>query len=220
MAVTAKDLNYWLATPTGSGMDSEYCSALVRTLNHLQDSGYRRPKYATGHAPEVQNLNQMLETMMAFTKEEAGIFWVGADHSWTPEDYCRLLEAAAAHPDAVVGAVYPLSDGTRLVGEATKDATVEGDLAQADSLGWGFLWTPFSAFRKIRPPYWEWRVRSDPRLGSMRLFHLVSPDVYFCQKAKNAGVDLFIHRHVLEVAHAQRLPQPHLTTAEWMRRRA
>lgn len=210
-----KNLAYWLATPTGTGMDSEYCSSLVRTLNHLADQGYQRPRYVSARRPEIQNLNQMLEHVMAFTREEAGIFWVGADHSWSPEDFCSILEAAAAHPAAVVGAMYPLSDGSRLVGEPAQGADATADLVQADSMGWGFVWTPFSAFKTIRPPYWEWRVRMDP---ATKLFYLVSPDVYFCQKARAAGVELLIHRRVAGVAHAQRPPSPHLTALEWLRR--
>ena len=210
--MTVKDMKYWLATPTGGQMDLEYVLSLVKTLKHLAKEGYEFPDFATGAASEIPNLHSMLETMMRATTDQQGIFWVGADHSWTPEDFCRILEATRVKPDAIIGALYPQAAAGKMVGLPLSggfNPKEIPDLVPAEHLGWGFLWTPFSLFRKIRPPFWNWTMQTDPSSG---FSVMASPDVYFCHQARQAGVEVLIHRRVVNVGHGQRMP--HMTAME------
>ena len=156
----------------------------------------------------------MLDTIMRQTTVEQGIFWLGADHSWTVEDYLRIIDEASGNAHSVIGALYQASDGSRLVGEPLQDVVVPGPLQPARFLGWGFIYTPFSAFKAMTPPFWSWDYLHDPAAGGGQI---VSPDVYFCKKARQAGVHVYLHRHILDVGHGLR--QPHKTSREWMQER-
>ena len=217
--MTLQDLRYFLVTPTGTGMDPEYCSSLVRTWKHLMGRGLPLPVYLNSVGPEVPNLHALLDECQRSRTAEAGIFWVGADHSWTPESLVLILEAACARPEAVIGGLYPMANGGGFDAEQfAPGALPDGsrstpDLLPALYLGWGFIWTPFSVFDRLKPPFWRWEIR---RSEDGKRAWWGGPDIEFSTACREAGIEVLAHARAADIGHGQRLG--HLTAEQLIQR--
>ncbi len=137
------------------------------------------------------------------------LLMMDTDQSYPPDTIEQLLCHAARGLDIVCAKVhrrYPPFDPLLLKhSEGDSQFLYETmsihewhnkDLVEVDATGCGCMLINMSVFDRIRPPWFEFRADELPD-GQLRL---VGEDVSFCEKAKAAGIRIFVDASI-KVGH-------------------
>jgi len=132
------------------------------------------------------------------------LWMIDADMKYHPMTILRLLE----HGLPVVGGLcyrrYPPFDPLLLKGTINEYQLIEkweeDELVEVDATGTGCLLFHMNIFRKIPPPWFEFRPIPDQEKGGV-----IGEDIGFCHKLREAGYRIFVDTSI---------PSGHLTMFE------
>jgi hypothetical protein len=123
------------------------------------------------------------------------LFFIDDDVAVPPDAYAKLK----AHDKAIVSGLYfrrspPINPVwlNKVNNEYVFQHSIDGKLHTADLVGAGCLLIKVDVFRQITRPWFEWRVDRDDLDKNDRL----SEDFFFCQKAKQFGIEIHIDTSV------------------------
>lgn len=127
----------------------------------------------------------------------------GCSHLWmidTDQEYPKdALTKMLSHNLPVVHALvprrYPPFDNLMMKGElnhfTSAGGYTDGSLVEVDACGTGCVLYNVQVFKKIRPPWFEFKANPDKEKGGV-----VGEDIGFCLKLKKAGYKIYVDTSV------------------------
>lgn len=196
-----------IATP-GTSMLAPYVRSLVQTFHWAQDQGLSIG-FLNGQSSIVSQAREKTATNSdgsnwAATQIADGefgcdrILWIDSDMEWTPKDIEMLWDteldvvgALCATSATTVGCWQPRAEGDGLPGFCTAlDFFMMDTPVKVGGIGFGFTMIFSSVFEAIPRPWFMPLEVTYPETGFPTP---MGEDYSFCERAKTAGFDIYVH---------------------------
>lgn len=158
----------------------------VVTVDKMSNYSLSKGYICFNHYAKGSNIARQREQGVAVARQAKvdRILWVDSDVLVFPDSLVKLMEA---DKDIVSGVIVGKQEPYEIL-VANKDekgryvpvtSLPSKRVIEADAVGFGFILIKTSVFDKIEPPYF---VMGD----------VIGEDYYFCEKAKAAGIDVWV----------------------------
>lgn len=206
-------VNLIIATP-GHSLMGDYVRSLLDTMATLSSMGISAmwTNSYSSHVADAREItisgtysNSLTESRPLegrFTYDK--IMWIDSDIAWKPEDVVKLYKS---DKDIIVGA-YLLSDGNAAVherhlgpGYKYEEVLSMFEPVKIWAAGMGFMCVKQGVFESLSRPWFqsvETKVNFD---GKEHTFNIIGEDMSFCQRASNAGFEIWFDPTVRVTHH-------------------
>lgn len=182
-----------LCLPHYRSLSFKYMTALINLLLFKQDK-YEIKSAVTLDALYV-DFNRNIIARDALQKKADYMFWLDSDMVVDGDAILRLME----HDKDIVSGLYFKKRDLLPVMYVRRGNLYESlrewekTIFRADAVGMGCVLIKSQVFRSIKPPWFVYNVR-EPK----------GEDIYFCEKAREAGYDIWVDPTVLPTHLAEK----------------
>jgi len=188
-----RDLNVLICVPAHDRVNPGFAWSLARAMTFFATMPYDGNKKVDVTVVKSSNLAESRTILVsrAFTLGATHILWADTDMKF-PED---AIPALLNRSVPVVGVNYPTkdlvprptayADNDDYIGPIWTGDNSEG-LVEASHCGMGLLLTDTRVFENMELPYFHFEPQGPD------FIHTATEDVYFCRKARELGVKIYI----------------------------